>query len=362
MNTARRAFVALLLAVCPLGLLACGGEDPNALIKETFGSSKEVRSGNLTVSVNARAQGGPPQAQQPFTVRLTGPFQSQGKGKLPKFDMALAVNAAGQAIDAGLTSTGNAAFIKLQGQAYSVRDDIFSQIRTGYLQAQQQADAQKQSQTNSLASLGVDPSQWLTEPKVEGSEEVGGADTEHVTAKVNVARMLDDVNRGVTKARQRGGPQAAALPPGGITPEQRRQIQEAVRNVQFDFWTGSDDKILRKLDVKADLQVPPNLRANAQGLTGGQVGFVFQVAGLNEPQQVAAPANPQPFESLVSAIQSSPLGGLLGGLGAAGAGGGAGPPAGAGSNPAANQAFIQCVQQAGGDQARLAQCQAMLGR
>ena len=59
-NTARRAFVALLLALCPLTLLACGGEDPQELIDQTFGGEgKKVDSGKVAVGLTLNAQGSP---------------------------------------------------------------------------------------------------------------------------------------------------------------------------------------------------------------------------------------------------------------------------------------------------------------
>lgn len=331
-NTVRRAFVALLLALCPLALVACGGEDPQELIDQTFGNTSDVRSGKINVGLTINAEGSP-QLSQPVTVKLSGPFQSQGKGKLPKFDFGINVNAAGQTYTAGATSTGTAGFVKVLGNAYEIPQQLFASFEQNYARAQSSAEQRQQGdQGASLASLGVDPRKWLIDPEVVGDEDVGGASTTHVSARIDVPKLLDDVNRAVAEARQRNLPQAQSLPPS-ITPAQRQQVQEAIRNATFEFWTGKDDKVLRRLAVKIDFQVPAAERQGAGGVSGGRLVFDYQLSGLNQPQQVAAPANPQPFAELVQAGRGG-LGALLGASGG-GAGGPGRAPGGAPGAPGA---------------------------
>jgi len=320
-NTARRAFVALLVALCPLALTACGGDDPQELINQTFQNTSDVRSGKIDVGLTINAQGSP-QLSQPVNVKLTGPFQSQGKGKLPKFDFGININAAGQAYTAGATSTGTAGYVKLLGNAYEIPQQLFASFQQGYTQAQQSSQSQNNA---SLASLGVDPRKWLVDPEVVGDEDVAGTATSHVSARIDVPKLLDDVNRAVAQARQRNLPQAQSLPPS-ITPAQRQQVQEAIRNATFEFWTGKDDQVLRRLAVKIDFQVPEAERQGAGGVSGGRLAFNYQLSGLNQPQQVAAPANPQPFAELVQAGRGG-LGALLGAAGGAGGAPGAAPGA-----------------------------------
>ena len=45
-------------------------------------------------------------------MAITGPFESQGKGKLPKLDINAKIEGAGQNINAGLISTGEKGFVK----------------------------------------------------------------------------------------------------------------------------------------------------------------------------------------------------------------------------------------------------------
>ena len=348
-NTVRRSFVALVLALIALGGTACGGPDVNELIDQTFAEDKKVDSGRLSVAVNVRTQGGPPQLSQPVDLRLSGPFQGQGERQLPKFDFALTANLGGRSVNAGATSTADAGFVKLQGQAYRVEDSIFASFKQAYQQAQTQAARERQRGGDSPTTLGIDPRAWLRNAKVVGDEDVAGAETTHVAAQVDVPRLLDDVSEALGKARSQGLPQAGQLPPS-LTPEQRRQVQEAVRGASFDFWTGKDDKVLRRLRVRLNFQVPPAERARTGGVTGGQVTFTLELADLNEGQSVSAPANPRPF---------SELGGALGGLG----GGAARPSTAPGARPGGSPytpAFPRCLREAAGDPAKIQRCNALL--
>ncbi|MFL5819266.1 MAG: hypothetical protein ACJ76S_01085 [Solirubrobacteraceae bacterium] len=359
-NYVSRGFVALLLGSFALTLAACGGEDPQKLIDETFSAGKNVHSGKVSVGLSATPQGSA-QASQPVSLRINGPFESQGKGNLPKFDLGLSVSTSGRSFSAAAVSTGQAGFVKLGGSAYQLRDDIFAMLKRAYSQAQ----AQKGGSTQTTpAALGVTPRTWLRDAKNEGSEDVAGTDTAHVSAKIDVPKMLGDLNRALAKVRAKGLPQASQLPQS-ITPQQQKRISDAIRGATFDFWTGKDDKILRRLVIKLNFRVPPSEQASARGVTGGRLAFDFQISDLNRPQQVSTPANPRPFNELGPAVRSLVTGGQAG-AGAGGAPGagasGAGAPSGGAPSPAAQQAYIRCIQQAGGDVAKAQRCAALAGR
>ena len=366
-RSASRAFIVLSLALPMAALSACGSEDPQKLINETFSGGKNVRSGKVDVSVRVTPHGSP-QFSQPFVLRVTGPIQSQGKGNPPKFDLGLSVSANGRSLSAAAVSTGQAGYVRVQGAAYQLSSSTFAMLKQAYVQAQARTQQAKTgSQQTTPAALGINPRTWLKDAKTEGSDEVGGVDSDHVSATIDVPKMLADVNTALAKVHAKGLPQAQQLP-SSITPEQQKRITDAVKNASFDFWTGKDDKILRRLLVKLNFQVPPSERSTARGVTGGDLGFDYQITELNQPQQVSAPANAKPFSQLGPALRSLVGGGAgAGGAGAGGAPGGAGAP-GAGASggtapsPAAQEAYVRCVQQAGGDLAKAQSCAALIRR
>lgn len=366
-NTVRPTFVALAMAVSALALTACGSEDPDKLVKETFnGDHKAVNSGKGAVSISVTANGSP-QLSQPVALKVSGPFQRQGKGKIPKFDFGASVSLSGQGFNAAAISTGSAGFLKVQGSAYELPSAALASLQQVYGQAQARAQAErnKSKDGSSAATLGIHPGSWLKDAKNEGDEDVGGADTTHVSANVDVPKLVADVNRAVVSARARGLPQAGQLP-SAIPPAQQQQVIKAIRGAKFDFWTAKEDKLLRRLALKLTFAIPQAEQSRARGVRGGQLTVDYQLTDVNQPQTFVAPANPRPFSELRSAPGASLLGGLLGGGQAPPATGGAtgAPPApgGATGAPPATDAYQRCLAQAQGDVAKTQRCAALLGR
>jgi hypothetical protein len=357
LNTRAARLVAVPLAALTvaLPLVACGGgEDADEVLKETFGASKRVASGKLDLSLRLKAEG----AQNlggPIAVKLTGPFQTQGDRQLPKFDFDLTLSASGQTFRAGAVSTGNAGFLKFQGQAYSVPERVFAQFKQGYERSQAQREGTPQNQ--SLSALGINPLNWLEDPKDEGEERVAGVETIHVSSGVNVSKLLDDINKVLSRARGQLGAQGGQLP-SQLTEQQRKAVADAIEDVSFDVYTGKDDKTLRRMTIGLKFEVPQSQRRSAQGLTGGELTFDMVIGELNKTQTVSPPANARPFDELTQAVR-----GALGALGAGGAGGSSGrgtataPPA-TGDEKA--QRYLRCLQEAGGDVARAQKCADLL--
>ena len=216
----RLLLLALVAVLAALVVAGCGGGDSGSsasedtsvdeLLDKTFSGDKKVDSGKLDLSLKLDVQGGSSQLQGPISLRLSGPFQTQGKGKLPQFDVDAAFEGAGQSLNAGLTSTGDKAFVNFQGTDYEVSNEVFQQFKAGYEQAQKQS-ANKDNQ-QSLATLGIDPRRWLTDAENAGEAKVGDTDTIKITGGVDVAKLLDDINRALEQARTLGVEGAEGLP------------------------------------------------------------------------------------------------------------------------------------------------------
>jgi hypothetical protein len=359
----RPAVLLALIGALAAVLAACGGggssDDPNKLLKETFSGGHKVKSGKLNVSVDISAQG-VQNLSQPVKIALTGPFQSQSQNQLPKFDLNLTFSGGGQSFSAGAVSTGDKGFLKFQGQAYEVPANVFAQFRQGFEQARQRGQ-NKQGGTT-LKQLGLDPLSWLKDPKMEGEEDVGGTNTKHVSAQIDVPRFTQDLNVLLKNAKSFGAANAGRLP-SSLTPQQQQQIQQAVKSASFDVWTGADDTTLRKLQIKLSVQ---------SGGRSGDVGFTVEIDDLNQDQTINAPANAKPFSALTQQLGGLGLGGALGGGAAGGGAGGAAGGAGSSGSPGSSgssggsgsaaklQAYTQCLQAANGDAAKAQKCAELL--
>jgi hypothetical protein len=355
-RTSRAVLTLLAAALLALAVAACGGSgssggsgDATSILAQTFGPNKPIKSGRLDVDLALDVKG-VAALDGPVSLKLTGPFQSQGAGKLPQFDVTADIKLGSERIAAGLVSTGDKGYLTFQGQAYALSGELFKSFRDGFLQSQKQAGSKSGGQ--SLAALGIDPGRWLKDPKTVGEEQVGGVDTIHVTAGIDVENLLTDVSTLLGKAGSLG--QGAV--PTKLTPTQRQQIASAVKDATVDVYTGKDDKTLRRLTLDVAIDVPSDLRSKVGGLSTGTVKLDLTIADLNKPQTVTAPTNARPMSELTTALRA-----LLGGTdaGAASSGGGSGSGSAA---PSASSRYLDCLQQAGNDVAKVQKCAALLNQ
>jgi hypothetical protein len=349
MTRLRPAVLLSLLCGLVFAVAACGGgsddeasssTDVNELLTQTFTGSKDVKSGNLDLALKVEAQGGESQVQGPVSISLSGPFQAQDEGKLPKFKLEAAFEGAGQSIKAGATSTGDKGYLSFQGTDYVVEDRVFDQFKAGFEQAQKQGSDQKQS----FASLGMDPRNWLTDPQNAGDSKVGDDDTIKITGGIDVAKLLDDVNNALSKASALGLGGAGQVPEK-LTEQQKREVAEAVEDPRVEIYTGKEDTILRRLVVNLGID------DKASG-SSGTVGFDVSITDLNEDQDIAEPADAKPFKDLL---------GQLGGLGLGGAGGASSGSGSGGSSSSEDlEKFSQCITEAGEDVEKARKCSDLL--
>lgn len=335
-----RAFVALLLVVVAgLTLAACGGDDKNGgggsgdtadartLLRETFSGTKDVRSGRIALSLRIAETGG-----EAMSIGLSGPFEQQGGDAYPKFDIALDARLGAQGdFSAGLVSTSDRLFVELEGSAYEIPAEYLEMARE-----------QTGTEDRKIALPDLDPQSWIENPEVVGTEDVGGAETEHISGTVNVSALLDSVDRLLAEFDRQGlGRAAAGALPTAIPADTRAEIERTVKDPRVDVWTGSDDKTLRKLEV--NLGVEPQ----RSGERGGTAGFVLELTGLNEAQTIEAPADVRPIDELLAG-----LGSLLGGATGGGSAGDA-TPEGLGD-------YSRCIEDAGSDVAAAQRCADLL--
>lgn len=347
-----RTFALVLLVLPPLALSACGGKsegDVKSLLDKAF--SAPIKSANVKLDLQVKVDG-VQQLKDPVKLSLQGPYESGASKTIPKVDWDIAVNAAGQSFSAGLVSTGDNAFVNFQGTSYEVGAQTIAQAN------QQIKDAAGKTDKKGLGDFGVDARNWIQDAKEEGDEKIAGADTTHVSAKLDVGRFLDDVNQLAQRAgnQLQGGAQVQQL-----TAAQKKQIQDVVKNPRFDVYVGKDDNTIRRLSADLPFDVPKEQQGQVQGLSGGRLSFSIEFAEVGKPQTIKAPTGAKPIAEL-----TSKLGGLSGALGGGAAGGGASSGSGssggaAGPTAKELQAYSECLQKADpSDAAELQKCSDLL--
>ena len=368
MTRFRLLFAISAFAALAAMLVACGGggggggEDPNKVLDQTFGSDHQpVKSADLSLklSVNATgSQGGN------FSATVSGPFESQGTGKVPKLDIGVTASGSGNGqninFDGGLTSTGDAAYVSYKGTDYQVPPSLFDR----YKQLLQQNAAQQQGNQSSfgqvLKQLGIEsPKDLLTNLKNDGTADVEGTSTNHISGDLDVGKLVDSLKNALSGASALGalGGNTSQLP----SPSQLDQVKGAIKTAHFDLYSGQDDHTLRRLTIQLSVEPPSGATQKLD------LSFDLTLGKVNESQTINAPSNAKPLAQLFRklGISQGSLGSALGSLGGvpgsgiAGQGTPSSPPSGAPSaNPQQAQQYLQCISKAS-SAADLQKCQAL---
>lgn len=365
-----------LIAICafalpiPAVVAGCGGDDssdvdPQAVLDETFSTDERASSGDLSLTISGSAEG---DAGGSFEASLSGPFQGDAEdpNAIPQLDWTGSISAdgAGQSFSAegGLVVTEDNAFVEYGGETYEVGTETFSQFKQLAESAAAQqtegseglsfAEAFTQQCESQIEAAGGDPSaceidfqSWLTDLTSEGTEDIEGTEADHVSGSLDVETMLQDLVELGTSV-----PQAATS--GVPTEEQVQQIADAVEEASFDLYSGTEDRILRGLDLNVAIDPSSIPDASAAGVESVDASFSMRLGAVNEEQTIEAPSDAQPLADLLGqfGIDPSALGGL-GALGAGGvdlgtppgqSGGGAAPVPGGGNA----DAYLDCIAKA----------------
>ncbi len=334
--------LARLLLICCLALpgvalAACGGqgEDVDTLLEETFSGDKQVNSGKLALKARIEARGSE-RLRGPVALELRGPFQKSGDDEVPEFDLDASLSGSGLTFQVGASAVGDRGYVLFQDENYVLSPELFAQFKSGFADARAQKEGEKADSAD-LATLGIDPRKWLRNARNAGEAKVGDEDTIRITGDVDVPKLLDDIAR----ARQTGAGDPAA---GGqaLSDQQRGRIEQAVKAMRVEIFTGADDKTLRRIIVDADVVAPEG----EDGFDSADVRLDYSISELNEDQEIAAPRDPKPFDELARQLQGLNLGGSAG----------SSEPAGTQADRRKLRRYTRCVERAGRDEAAVRKC------
>jgi hypothetical protein len=371
-RTALRAVILVVVAaIAAIAVAACGssasggsGGDPNALLTQTFSGTHKVTSGNLDLTLTIDPSGSST-LSGPITISFGGPFQTRGAGKLPASNFTISGSALGQSVSLGILSTGTAGYVTLSGTSYQMPAATFQKLESSFAQLAATPGASSQA-SGAFSKLGIQPLHWLSHPTIVGTENVGGAQTTHIRAGVNVQALLSDLNTVLERASTIGVSGAGALK-SGLSPTARQKIAAAIRNPTLDVWTGTSDKTVRKLTIGLTVLISGSLSSQLGGVRSADVGLTLVYANLNQPQTIIAPTNVRPFSEFQSKVRTfiqslqGAASGLLGGSSSSSGGASGGSSSGSSGNSSSVQKYSQCIQASGGDVAKMQKCASLLG-
>jgi hypothetical protein len=259
---------ATLLAVVALAAAACGGgsgQSAQEVLAETSNNLGDIQSGDLSLDLLFSAKSG---ERAGFT--LQGPFKLE-RGNLPEAQLDYTQIAGGRTATQTFVMAGGKAYVSVRGTTYELPATAGQGIATAL--------------GNSGGLQVIDLSNWIQSPTIEDGGEVGGADTDRISGRLNVATVVSGL---VAIASQFGGTTPLAPFQGASA----QQVEDAVDTATIDVYTGKDDRLLRKLDVRVEFSPAAE---KVKRLVGAAVRFTLGIDNPNEAVSVEQPANAKPY-------------------------------------------------------------------
>ncbi len=299
------------VAAASILLAACGGsgdksgESAQSVLEEA--TLQGIESGDIDLSVGVNASGS---EGGTVNVSLSGPFQGEGQGSLPQLDMTAKAKGDynGEKIDfdGGLVLLPNTAYVGYEGVEYEVDPTTFSFVEQTLKQAQREGGAETGSAgvaacQEEFGKLKV--ADFLEEGKNEGGADVDGTSTTKVSGDLDVSGAIDSVLEVAESAACRT--QLAAAGPLPSTTEIEKaedEVNSAVKSAHVSVYVGDDDIVRR---ISAQLTVEP--QNGGSGPKRVEIEFDLKLTGVNEEQQISAPANAKPLSRLFVKLGVNPI-------------------------------------------------------
>ncbi len=295
-----RTLISILVALGGAGALVvgCGGsgsstQDPRAALRAV----KPIEAATVDAVLTLALDHAPAGVGSPVELRLGGPLRSNGAGKLPSLDWAIAFDGFGTAFKSRVVSTGSNVFVRLGGEDFQVGEQVIGEVN------QSAAQAGGAGKGSGLSALGVDPLEAIGTVRAAGSATIGGTKTTHYSGTIDKSRMLDQVQRLLTNVGQSPvSIPGAALPQFEVTPEVRQRVNQIFRNPRFAVDVAPDHTV-RRLAFSTRFATPAANRAAAGGVTGGTISYKVQYTHVGEAPAIQPLTGARPLSEFLTALQ-----------------------------------------------------------
>ena len=196
-----------------------GDEDPQEVLDATFNNEEQIDSGVFDLSFDLTAEGG----EGPGTLEasLGGPSRAAA-AEVPQFDLNAEIDLETSSAQdfsgsAGLSPPATRPSSASRTPTTRCPRSFPRSSSTTFEQAPGAEPVSRATRATS-SSLGIDPSNWLTDLSNEGNEDVEGTDTIHISGQADVPKLVEDMKE--------GSPENAPSPASGSPPAQLDQLDE----------------------------------------------------------------------------------------------------------------------------------------
>lgn len=212
---------------------------------------------------------------------LSGPFSLPEAGQLPIADIEYTQLAGPERGEASFISTGDAAFVELEGTTYELPEEQLEGLR---------APEEETSGVEVFGDLEVD--QWIVDPELNEGGEVGGAETDRVSGELDVVTALNDL---LDVAAQFGASGFGGL--SQVEGDSAEQLENAVESATIEIYSGTEDRLLRRVDIEIEFGASGSGEVSDEvaGVLGTRLTLEMTISDPNEPIDVEEPTDAVPY-------------------------------------------------------------------
>jgi hypothetical protein len=259
---------------------SCARPSAEEVLADTAANLGRIHSGVLGMRMMAESTG---QLAGEMGFELEGPFALPvGDESLPVAEFRYTQIAGPESAEATFLSTGEQAFVEIEGQAYELQADALAE----------EPAAAPAAAAAGLGTLRLN--EWIREPELSDGGEVGGTDTWRVTADLNAGAAIPDLMELSGSLGSTGF--LAAFEGAGS-----EQLEQAVESSTIEIYTGKDDRLLRRLvmDIRLGLShLEAELGDAVTGLADMHLRFEVEVSDIGRQVSVEAPVDALPISEL----------------------------------------------------------------
>ena len=301
---------------------------------------QEGRVGQARPDARRSTRGRRRRAGRPGQRQLSGPFQSQGEGQLPKFDLDAVLEGDGPEPHGGRHVDRRQGLRPLPGHGLR-RSPTRSSSSSRPATSRRRSSGSK-SRASRFAALGLDPRSWLTDPQERRRGEGRRRRHDQDHRRRRLPTLLDDVNgrcarRGRSACRARRGPQQLtrrAAPAGRARRSRTRRSRSTPA---------------RTTRSCAGMRVDLGVRTPASRQRSGTIALRPPLTDLNEDQDIAEPPTPSRSTSCSASSAACGLGARRRGSAAPARAAPAAPAPAAAARPRTSRSTRSASTEAGSD-------------
>lgn len=275
----RSKLVAVCAAAAAVVATGCGKEEASVVGRAV---QQDIKSAQLRITADFKGS-------QPGSFEITGPYRSNGPGKLASFDWTVNADiAGGRPVDAEVISSGRNLFVEYRGRTYEVGERRVAR----YLRREARSQGEKVDGLGDLERLGIDLDKWFPESSGPQDATLNGEPTTRVTGRLDASAALQDVAALIRRPelRRQLGPQARRL-----TPRQVKLLANVFEDPRMEIQVGREDGKFRRI-------------AATTKIAGNLLRIAAEWTRVDQPVTIEAPAKGLPIKRLLRRLNAGSSG------------------------------------------------------